>query len=156
MENIITLHNGTLFELSGGSQFYRVLQGTVYLFAVEHLKSGMDSARTEIATYKKGDIILSLPPVRAVRFVLAGTLKSHIEPVGMEVFDGPDGDELLTRTLANVSVLLRRGLSQKVSFPDVLEAEDREAAIKEFAESNGYNIGFPCFHECLLKFLVTG
>ncbi len=135
MENRITLHNGTLFELSGGSQFYRVLQGTVYLFAVEHLKSGIDSARTEIATYKKGDIILSLPPVRAVRFVLAGTLKSHIEPVGMEVFDGPDGDELLTRTLASVSVLLRRGLSQKVSFPEVLEAEDREAAVKEFADS---------------------
>ena len=135
MENRITLHNGTLFELSGGSQFYRVLQGTVYLFAVEHLKSGIDSARTEIATYKEGDIILSFPSVRAVRFVLAGTLKSQIEPVGMEVFDGPDGDELLTRTLASVSVLLRRGLSQKVSFPEVLEAEDREAAVKEFADS---------------------
>lgn len=140
MENRITLHNGTLFELSEGSQFYRVVQGKVYLFAVEHLKSGMDSARTEIATYKPGDIILSLPSFKSLRFVLAGTHNSQVEPVGMEVFDGPDGDEHLTRTLTTVSVLLRRGLSQKVSFPEVLEAEDREAAIREFAESLAFDL----------------
>ena len=135
MENRITLQNSTLFELSDGSLFYRVVKGTVYLFAVEHLKSGMDSSRTEIATYKPGDIILSLPPVRSLRFVLSGTLDSQIEPAGMELFDGSDGDALLTKTLAAVSGLLRRGLSQKVSFPDVLEAQDREAAVKEFAET---------------------
>ena len=135
MDNRITLQNSTLFELSDGSLFYRVVRGTVYLFAVEHLKSGMDSSRTEIATYKPGDIILSLPPVRSLRFVLSGTLDSQIEPAGMELFDGSDGDALLTKTLATVSGLLRRGLSQKVSFPDVLEAQDREAAIKEFAET---------------------
>ncbi|MBO7048345.1 MAG: NHLP bacteriocin export ABC transporter permease/ATPase subunit [Spirochaetia bacterium] len=140
MENRINLHNSTLFELSDGNLLYRVVQGTVYLFAVEHLKSGMDSSRTEVATYGEGDIILSLPQIKALRFVLAGTHNSQIEPVGMDVFDGPDGDELLTRTLANVSALLRRGLSQKVSFPEVLEAEDREAAIKEFAESLSFDM----------------
>ena len=135
MDNRINLQNSTLFELADGSLFYRVVRGTVYLFAVEHLKSGMDSSRTEIATYKPGDIILSLPPVRSLRFVLSGTLDSQIEPAGMELFDGSDGDALLTKTLATVSGLLRRGLSQKVSFPDVLEAQDREAAVKEFAET---------------------
>ncbi|MBR5928244.1 MAG: NHLP bacteriocin export ABC transporter permease/ATPase subunit [Spirochaetia bacterium] len=135
MGEIITLHNSTLFELSEGSLFYRVVKGTVYLFAVEHLKSGLDSARTEIATYHEGDIILSLPPVRVLRFVLSGTLDSQIEPAGMELFDVPGGDELLTQALAKVSGLLRRGLSQKVAFPEVLEAPDREAAVKEFAES---------------------
>ena len=135
MENKITLQNSTLFELSEGSLFYRVTKGTVYLFAVEHLKSGMDSSRTEIATYHPGDIILSLPPLKALRFVLSGTLDSQIEPVGMDLFEGPDGDQLLTKALAAVSTLLRRGLSQKVSFPEILAAEDREAAVKDFAES---------------------
>ena len=140
MDNKITLNNFTLFELSDASLLHRVVKGTVYLFAIERLKSGMDSARTEIATYKAGDIILSLPPVRNMRFVLSGILNSEIEPVGMEIFDGPDGDDLLNDTLSKVSVLLRRGLSQKATFPDVLEAKDREAAVREFAESLVFDI----------------
>ena len=61
MENRITLHNGTLFELSGGSQFYRVLQGTVYLFAVAPYSQNT-AGYEPVASGQLGDrIALSVP-----------------------------------------------------------------------------------------------
>lgn len=131
----ITLQNSSPFEFPGDSLFYQVVRGSAYLFAVEKMKNGMDSARTEIASYKEGDFILYLPPAGSVRFVITGSLDAQIEEAKISVFEGNDGARALEKALAAASALLRRGLNSKENFSDILEASDREKAVREFAEN---------------------
>ena len=131
----ISLLNSVPFECAGDALFYRVLQGNAYLFAIERLADGRDSSRTEIAAYKEGDCILCLPPVQNVRFVLTGTFGTQIEETDMTAFAGTDGDDALCKSLAAASALLYLGLSRKTDYSDILNASDREHAVRQFAQN---------------------
>ena len=134
-EKKITLQNSTPFEFPKDSLFYRVARGSAYLFAVEKMKDGLDSARTEIASYKEGDFILCLPPTGSVRFVLTGSLDAQIEETKITFFEGTEGGKALEKALATSSSLLLRGLNSKENFSDILKSSDRENAVREFAEN---------------------
>ena len=130
-----SITNSVPFEFPKDALFYRVVQGNAYLFAVEKLQDGLDSARTEIASYKEGDYILCLPPGNKVRFVLTGTLGAQIEKTGMTAFKGKDGDAALQKALQNASALLLRGLGYKESFDAILKAKSREKTVREYAQN---------------------
>ena len=134
-EKRITLQNSSPFEFPKDSLFYRVAKGTAYLFAVEKLKDGFDSARTEIASYKEGDYILCIPQSGSVRYVLTGSLDAQIEQAQISDFSGDEGNKTLVKTLSEASALLRQGLSSTESFSDILKASDREKAVRDFAEN---------------------
>ena len=129
----IPLQNSVPFEFTGDALFYRVVGGDACLFAVETLPDGLDSARTEIASYREGDFILCLPPVRNVRFVLTGTFGAQIEEADMRAFSEAEGDDTLCKALSAASALLHLGLSRKSDYSDILNAEDRENAVRQFA-----------------------
>lgn len=131
----ISLQNSAPFEFPKDALFYRVVQGNAYLFAVEKLPSGLDSARTEIANYNEGDYILCVPPGQNVRFVLTGTQGAQIEKSSMAAFKGKDGDAALKKALESASSLLNRGLGGKSDFSDVLNAKNREKAVRDFAQN---------------------
>ncbi len=128
----ISLQNSVPFEFSEEELFYRVVQGNAYLFAVEQLPDGRDSARTEISSYEEGDFILCLPPQKKVRFILTGTLGAQIEKVDMSSFEGKEGEAALKKALVSASSLLLRGLGYKDDFEEVLKAKDKEKAIREY------------------------
>ena len=134
LEKMITLQNSSPFEFPNDSLFYRVVKGSAYLFAVEKLKDGLDSARTEIASYKEGEFILCIPQTGSVRFVLTGTLDAQIEKTKLTAFKGTEGNDALKKALEKVSTLLHRGINSKLNFSDILESSDREKAVRDFAE----------------------
>lgn len=127
----ITLHNSAPFEFHEDDLFYRVVKGTAYLFAVERLESGLDSARTEIATFGEGEYILCIPPRKTVRFVLTGTLGAQIEKAAMTAFKGKEGEAALKKALESASSLLTRSLGFKADFSDILNAKNKEKAVRE-------------------------
>ena len=130
-----SITNSVPFEFPKDALFYRVVQGNAYLFAVEKLQDGLDSARTEIASYKEGDYILCLPPGNKVRFVLTGTLGAQIEKAGMTAFKGKDGDAALQKALKNASSFLSRGVGYEPDFSNILKAKSREKAVREYAQN---------------------
>ena len=134
-EKTITLQNSNPFEFQDDSLFYRVVKGSAYLFAVEKMKNGFDSARTEIASYKEGDFILSIPPTASVRFVLTGTLDAQIEKIKNSALKGKEESKAIGQALEKASSLLQRGLNSRLDFVHILNARDRENAIREFAEN---------------------
>ena len=129
LEKMITLQNSSPFEFPNDSLFYRVVKGSAYLFAVEKLKDGLDSARTEIASYNEGEFILCIPQKGSVRFVLTGTLDAQIEKTKLTAFKGAEGKDALKKALEKVSTLLHRGINSKLNFSDILESSDREKAV---------------------------
>lgn len=131
----ISLQNSVPFEFPKDALFYRVVQGNAYLFAVEKLPNGLDSARTEIANFSEGDYILCIPPQQNVRFILTGTLGAQIEKAGMTAFKGKDGDAALKKALDSASSLLSRGLGGKSGFSSVINAKNKEKAVRDFAQN---------------------
>ena len=129
----IPLQNSVPFELPKDALLYRVAKGTAILFAVEKLKNGLDSARTEIALYREGEFIICLPPVGSVRFILTGSLDAQIEKASLTAFKGKDGDAALEKTLAAAAAILHRGISSKDDYSPVIKAKDREKAVRDFA-----------------------
>lgn len=130
-----SITNSVPFEFPKDALFYRVVQGSAYLFAVEKLQDGLDSARTEIASYKEGDFILCLPAAGNVRFILTGTLGAQIEKTGLAAFKGKDGEAALKKALDSASSLLLRGVGYKAEFSDILKAKNKEKAVREFAQN---------------------
>lgn len=137
--NLITLRNDSLFDFASDVLFYRVLQGTVYMFAIEKLPDGLDSARTEIAAYKAGDFILAIPPVKEesglIRFVLTGTLDSQIEGADLKSFDNSnEGRTKLENTILAASNLVIAEYNEKPDLSSVLDSADKEKAVREYAD----------------------
>ena len=136
-EKIITLRNDTLFEFPEDGLFYRVVQGTAYLFAIEKLKNGLDSARTEIAIYNQGDYILCLPSVKqdtgTVRFVLTGTLNSQIEKADIDSFSTSKGKEELEKALSSAFACIKDEAPENCNFSEILSAKDKKKQILEYA-----------------------
>ncbi len=134
----ITLRNDTLFEFAPDVLFYKVVKGTVYLFAIEKLKNGLDSARTEISTFKEGDFILSIPTVRQetgiVRFVLTGSLNSQIEKAEFEsVGNEKTGFAKLEKALLAVTNIIHTEYNEKLDFSNIFESADKEKSVREYA-----------------------
>lgn len=134
----ITLRNDTLFEFSPDVLFYKVVKGTVYLFAIEKLENGLDSARTEIATFKEGDFILSIPAVQQetglVRFVLTGSLNSQIEKAEFEsVVNESTGFAKLEEALLTVSNIIHTEYNEKLDFSNIFESADKEKSVRDYA-----------------------
>ena len=116
----------------GKPQFYKVLNGTVYQFAVESIQNDKYGARYEIAMYRKDEIFLVLPDVvvnnsNPIHFVLTGSHKTIISPINT--------DELFQETSREAvnSALLK--VAEKLENPIPFDSIETDEEIRQYAKN---------------------